>query len=80
MSSVNSVCWSKHTSKEKVGHLTLDDAIKAARRMNLKLNTGDFKLTAYKCSICHKYHIGTSETKIDSSFLKKLLTLKEIKI
>jgi hypothetical protein len=71
MSSVSNVCFSKHTDKQKVKHSTLDEAISAARKINSRLRVGDFKITAYKCSICHGYHVGTSKTKIDQSFLNK---------
>lgn len=72
MSGVSDVCWSKKGEKSKVAHLTLEEAIEAAKRLNSKKSVGHFKVTAYKCTRCHLYHTGTSETAIDQKYLEKL--------
>ena len=53
--------------KNKTAHATLDIAIIEAKKMNIR-ETTIHKLIAYKCSECHKYHIGKS---------KKMITDKE---
>ena len=50
--------------KDKVKFLTLDDAIIEAKRMN-NLPKTIHKLVAYKCTVCHKYHIGRNGKLID---------------
>lgn len=44
----------------KVQHETLDDAIHAAKTMNGLIGPGGMKMVAYKCTTCHKYHIGAN--------------------
>lgn len=53
--------------KRKKAYNTLDDAIKQAKRMNSEVHM-IHKLVSYKCSYCHKYHVGRS---------KKILTEKQ---
>lgn len=43
--------------KEKRSYETNDDAIIAARKMNIREKT-IHKLVAYKCPVCGKFHIG----------------------
>lgn len=42
---------------------TLDDAIEQARKMN---SNGQqiHKVIAYKCPLCHKYHVGRSKKEL----------------
>ena len=47
----------KKVFKKKEPFNTLDEAILEAKRMNCKEST-IHKLFAYKCTYCHKYHIG----------------------
>jgi hypothetical protein len=43
--------------KPKVKYNTMDDAIAEAKKQNA-MSKRHFKLVSYKCSECHKYHIG----------------------
>lgn len=43
--------------KPKLKFETLDDAIEHAKRVNSKDHI-IHKVVAYKCSKCHKYHVG----------------------
>ena len=43
--------------KKKVPYNTLDEAILEAKKVNTKDQT-IHKLFGYKCTYCHKYHIG----------------------
>ncbi len=53
--------------KNKICYDTDKEAIEAARRVNLKEKT-IHKMVAYKCDVCHKWHIGKS---------KRILTEKD---
>jgi hypothetical protein len=55
--------------KNKYG--SLDIAIRYAKRYNLTTKQ-DRKLVAYKCTVCHQYHIGRGETLITEKYRKKL--------
>lgn len=59
--------------KEKQRFETLDEVIGVAKSMNLK-DDRKFKVMAYKCQYCHKYHIGKNGNVVsdrDRSKLKK---------
>lgn len=47
--------------KEKQSYPTLNSAIFTARIMNLSPKT-IHKVTAYKCPICHQYHVGRTNS------------------
>ena len=55
--------------KNKFG--SLDIAIRHAKRANIK-TTQNYKLVAYKCTVCHQYHIGRGKTVITEKYRKKL--------
>jgi len=66
MSTVGNVCEkllyidpvTKVAKKQpKKKFMTLEDAIAEAKRLNLK-DQQIHKVVAYKCSVCHKYHVG----------------------
>lgn len=51
--------YSFRTGKPKQAHGTDKEAIQEATRLN-DVSTSAFKFVAYKCALCHKYHIGKS--------------------
>ena len=57
--------------KLKNKYATLDIAIRYAKRYNLN-TTQNLKLVAYKCTVCHQYHIGRGKTVITDKYRKKL--------
>lgn len=51
----------EYIKKDKIKFNTLDEAIEEAKRIN-SLGKNIHKVVAYKCSVCHKYHIGKNKT------------------
>lgn len=66
----------KETLKNKIAYNTLDEAIIVCRIVNLYPDRTD-KVAPYKCTVCHKYHIGRNGTKISEKYRKKAKRLIE---
>ena len=71
--------------KAKKGYNTQEQAVEIARKMNLFPQTVH-KYSAYKCSVCHKWHIGKNKYKTiteeflvtNKDFLEELLNFDTI--
>lgn len=59
----------QEVTQPKVKFDTLEDAIKVAKKINLR-GTNIRKVRAYKCPKCHKYHVGRGKTKLDVTKIK----------
>jgi hypothetical protein len=57
--------------KNKVQFPTHDLAVIACKRYNLGEHQ-IHKLVTYKCSVCHKYHIGRNGKEINSKYKRKI--------
>jgi len=60
-------------TKPKVAHGTLDEAIEAAKKMNIQPHQIN-KVVAYKCSVCHGYHTGRNGKPITDKYRNKLIS------
>ena len=59
------------SKKDKKKYDTLDDAIEAARKINLS-GKNVRKAVAYKCTTCHKYHVGRNMTMLTDRVIKRI--------
>lgn len=59
------------STKKKIQYKSLDEAIIKCKETNLKPKTTE-KYVAYKCTVCHKYHIGRNGKSISKKYRKKL--------
>jgi hypothetical protein len=57
--------------KPKKSFDTLDDAIKACKKINLR-GHNIHKLVPYKCKICCKYHIGRNGKELTEKYINKI--------
>lgn len=57
--------------KNKIRYDSLDIAILNAKKNNIRYGIGKPKVTAYKCKICHGYHIGKNGSIISDKEFKK---------
>lgn len=67
----------KETTQPKKPFPTLDDAIVAAKKINAYPNIIE-KVVAYKCKVCHKYHVGRNGKILTPKYKNKLMN-EEIK-
>lgn len=60
--------------KPKKKYKSMELAIDKAKEMNLKkFNHGEKdKVVAYKCEICHKYHIGKNGSTLSDKYINKI--------
>lgn len=63
--------------KDKRKFNTLDEAIEACKILNARLDRID-KVVSYKCSVCHKYHIGRNGKEISDKVRNKLSKTHEV--
>lgn len=66
----------KETTQPKKPFPTLDAAIEAAKKINAYPNITE-KVVAYKCKVCHKYHVGRNGKILTSKYKNKLITAIE---
>ena len=60
----------KKTYKDKKVFDAHEDAIAACKKLNMKPNR-THKLVSYKCTKCHKYHIGRNGKKITEKYIRQ---------
>lgn len=58
--------------KPKQKFETLDDAIKECKLLNAMPHR-IHKIVSYKCTVCHKYHVGRNGKEITSKLKEKLI-------
>lgn len=67
----------KETVEKKIPYNTLDDAIIKCKEINIKPKVTE-KVVPYKCTVCHKYHIGRNGKPITKKYRKKLENEKQV--
>lgn len=60
------------TKQDKHKYDTLDEAIEAAKEINLS-GRNIRKAVAYKCKTCFKYHVGRNNTLITPKVINKII-------
>lgn len=63
--------FGKQIITQKKAYDTLDEAIAAAKKLNLSKDVTQ-KVVAYKCKACCKYHIGRNGKTITDKYKEKL--------
>jgi len=58
--------------KKKKAYNSLDEAILQAKIINVSDNVTE-KNVPYKCTVCHKYHVGRNGKPITEKYRKKLI-------
>lgn len=54
--------YANRSGRAKKQFATADEAIEEAKRLN-ETKDSYYKYVAYKCGVCHKYHVGKSAHK-----------------
>lgn len=62
----------KRTVQKKKKYDSLDDAILEAKKLNARPSQ-IIKLVPYKCTVCHKHHLGRNGKEIKPKYRNKLI-------